>query len=261
MRLRVLVIMAVIAMLATSALAQYGPKTVNGGVLNGKAVNLPNPAYPEAARDAGISGMIGVNIVVDENGWVIESRAEINDMGKRVDVDGTMLDPLPADPMLREAAENAARKAKFAPTLLSGQAVRVKGMIVYNFVAGEKIAEAAPSPPRDSATIRSLGTFIRQESGGISGGVLNGKATSLPSPAYPPAARAVRAEGSVAVQIMIDETGGVIAASAVSGHPLLRTAAETAARAARFSPTYLNGEAVKVQGVLTYNFVLPKVEQ
>lgn len=89
----------------------------------------------------------------------------------------------------------------------------------------------------------------------VSGGVLNGKATSLPKPAYPPAARAVRASGSVSVQVLISESGSVISANAVSGHPLLRAAAEGAARGARFSPTLLSGQPVKVSGVITYNFV------
>lgn len=91
----------------------------------------------------------------------------------------------------------------------------------------------------------------------ISGGVLNGKATSLPKPPYPPAARAVRAAGPVTVQVLIDENGNVVSASAVSGHPLLRAAAASAARGAKFSPTKLSGQAVKVSGVITYNFVAP----
>ena len=89
----------------------------------------------------------------------------------------------------------------------------------------------------------------------ISGGVLNGKAKSLPTPAYPPAARAVRASGSVSVQILVDETGKVVTASAVSGHPLLRSAAEQAAWQTNFEPTLLSGRPVKVSGVLTIKFV------
>lgn len=91
----------------------------------------------------------------------------------------------------------------------------------------------------------------------ISGGVLNGKATSLPKPPYPPAARAIRADGPVTVQVLIDEGGRVVSANAVSGHPLLRPAAVQAARQARFSPTMLSGQPVKVSGVITYNFVAP----
>lgn len=89
----------------------------------------------------------------------------------------------------------------------------------------------------------------------ISGGVLNGKAISLPKPAYPPIARAAHAAGTVVVQVTIDENGNVIAAHAVSGHPLLQGAAVGAARQARFSPTKLSGQPVKVTGVIQYNFV------
>ena len=89
----------------------------------------------------------------------------------------------------------------------------------------------------------------------VSGGVVNGKATNLVKPPYPAAARAVRAAGAVNVQVTIDETGNVISASAVSGHPLLRAAAVQAARSSKFSPTMLSGQAVKVTGVIVYNFV------
>jgi len=89
----------------------------------------------------------------------------------------------------------------------------------------------------------------------ISGGVLNGKALSLPKPAYPAAARAVNASGTVNVQIVIDEQGNIVSATAVSGHPLLRQAAEQSAIGAKFSPTLLSGQPVRVSGVLVYNFV------
>lgn len=89
----------------------------------------------------------------------------------------------------------------------------------------------------------------------VSGGVVNSKATNLVKPAYPQAARAVRASGAVNVQVTISENGSVISANAVSGHPLLRQAAESAARSSKFSPTLLSGQPVKVTGVIVYNFV------
>ncbi|HVF86001.1 MAG TPA: TonB family protein, partial [Pyrinomonadaceae bacterium] len=49
----------------------------------------------------------------------------------------------------------------------------------------------------------------------ITAGVLNGKAISKPAPAYPPIAKAARASGTVTVQIVVDEGGKVISASAV----------------------------------------------
>jgi TonB family protein len=88
----------------------------------------------------------------------------------------------------------------------------------------------------------------------ISGGVLNGRATALPKPEYPAAAIAVNADGPVVVQLVINGDGSVASATAVSGHPLLRPAAEKAARDARFTPVLLSGKPVRVTGVVTYNF-------
>ena len=90
----------------------------------------------------------------------------------------------------------------------------------------------------------------------ISKGVITGEATYLPKPAYPPIAKQMRAQGSVSVQVLIDETGKVISANAVKGNPTLLHAAEKAAREARFKPTRLGDQPVKVSGVITYNFVL-----
>lgn len=89
----------------------------------------------------------------------------------------------------------------------------------------------------------------------ISGGVLNGKALSLPAPEYSVAAKTVKASGAVNVQVTINEQGDIVSAAAVSGHPLLRQAAEEAARKAKFAPTFLQGVPVSVTGVLVYNFV------
>lgn len=90
--------------------------------------------------------------------------------------------------------------------------------------------------------------------GGINGGVLNGKAITLPRPEYPAIARQAKADGNVTVEISIDEDGNVISARSTSGHPLLQAAAVTAARQAKFSPTRLNGQPIKVNGVLVYTF-------
>lgn len=89
----------------------------------------------------------------------------------------------------------------------------------------------------------------------ISGGVVNGKAITLVRPPYPAAARAVNASGSVKVQVLIDYEGNVISAVAVSGHPLLYSVSVKAALASKFSPTFLQGQPVKVSGIIVYNFV------
>ena len=86
--------------------------------------------------------------------------------------------------------------------------------------------------------------------------VLNSKALWLPKPNYPPLARNIRLQGSVIVQVLIDESGKVISAKVTSGHPLFTAEAQKAAMQARFSPTRIGDNAVKVSGVITYEFKL-----
>jgi TonB family protein len=106
-----------------------------------------------------------------------------------------------------------------------------------------------------TTTMSSAATNTKGTPKKISGGVLNGKASSLPAPEYPAAARAVKVSGAVNIQVTINEQGDIVSATAVSGHPLLRQAAEEAARKAKFAPTLLQGMPVSVTGVLVYNFV------
>lgn len=213
--------------------AQDAPKMINGGILNGKAISLPKPAYPEEAKAAKISATVKVKVTIDEYGQVISAEAVSDNPA-----DETSISPERAAlfESLDQAAEKAALDAKFSPTLLQGEPVKVTGMITYRFVAddGDSIKELEPK-----------------------GGVLNGKAISLPNAVYPDAAKAVKAAGTVMVQVTIDEDGNVISAIAVGGHPLLRNAAIKAAGQAKFAPTFVNGSATKVTGTLTYNFVLP----
>jgi TonB family protein len=100
----------------TSASSTTSDKQINGGLLNGKAVNMPLPEYPAIARQANASGSVTVEVTVDEGGNVISAEA------------------VSGHPLLRAAAVNAARQAKLPPTKLSGQPVKVSGTLVYNFV-------------------------------------------------------------------------------------------------------------------------------
>lgn len=104
-----------------------------------------------------------------------------------------------------------------------------------------------------------IGTCLVKDCGGegekITEGFETGHAIELPPPAYPPLARAAHASGTVDVRVIIGFDGDVIAAAAISGHPLLQAAAVSAARKARFTPMKYKGEPVKVTGIIQYNFV------
>ena len=86
-------------------------------------------------------------------------------------------------------------------------------------------------------------------------GFERGRAIKLPTPAYPVIARKANVSGSVEVKVLIDVDGKVIAAVAISGHPLLYATSAKAARDSVFSPTKWEGQPVKVTGVIKYNFV------
>jgi TonB family protein len=85
---------------------------------------------------------------------------------------------------------------------------------------------------------------------------LNSEALLLPKPRYPQPAVQIGLQGLVNVQVLIDETGKVVSAKAVSGHPILVPDAQRAAMQAKFSPTIIGDQPVKVSGVITYNFTL-----
>jgi TonB family protein len=91
----------------------------------------------------------------------------------------------------------------------------------------------------------------------VSGGVLNGKALNLPAPTYPEMARRMNVYGKVEVEVIVEEDGKVSSARALSGPNALREVAIQAAKNARFSPTKLSGQPVKITGIIEYNFKLP----
>lgn len=239
---------------------------VEGGVLNDKAISLPLVN----ARGPGVcdTGKVSVRVLVDETGSVVSAKA----------ISGPIL--------ARAAAVSAARRAKFAPTQLNGRPVLVSGLLSYRFVRGKAkpIPGARPSNKNvlgstdsDKEPIRvekSMVMGIASEETGtapslrppaappkipefVQGGVLNGKAINLPHPPYPAVARAASASGDVSVRVMVDEEGNVISAEAISGHPLLRASAVSAARGAKFSQTKYSGVPVKVSGVILYQYNLP----
>jgi Ca-activated chloride channel family protein len=94
-------------------------KPVSGGVLNGKAIYLPRPLYPPNARNMRATGVVTVEVMLSEQGKVLSARA------------------LDGNPFLRQAAVDAARQARFTPTILSGKPVQISGLITYNFTLSQ----------------------------------------------------------------------------------------------------------------------------
>jgi TonB family protein len=145
--------------------------------------------------------------------------------------------------------KNGAQVQRFLSSFALGAAntnAELSGVILdtpANAAALERVRAALPPEPWPNTA------------GPIIGGVLNGKAFSLPVPEYPKAARKKGDSGAVTVKVLIDERGNVIWAEASEGPSTLREAAVAAAWKSRFTPTRLMGQPVKVRGVIIYNFV------
>ncbi|HKQ99588.1 MAG TPA: energy transducer TonB [Pyrinomonadaceae bacterium] len=137
----------------------------------------------------------------------------------------------------------------------SGEVMHIRMKVTYkDFVKGHvdiKITEVdgdeVPNTPAD-------GSASPQAKAPVMGGTLNGKALELPMPRFPEEARRARAHGIVKVRVTVDEEGKVSAAEAIEGPKELREAAVEAALKARFEPTRLHGQLIKITGVLVYNF-------
>ena len=154
--------------------------------------------------------------------------------------------------LIPERVQQPATVAAQNPSPQQGEAANADAPASADAPAGE--TPNAPNSSEANAGEANDGPRARKR-GPLSGGVLNGKAISLPQPEYPAAAKGAGAAGTVVVRVTIDEQGNVISAQVVSGPPPLHQASINAALQAKFAPTLLVGEPVQVTGLITYNFV------
>lgn len=198
------------------------PSVCGGGVANSKAINLPTPMYPKSAKNTVPSHSITVQVKIDEEGNVIEGRV------------------CSGHPLLRESVVEAARQAKFKPTLLTGIPVKVSGVIIYNFMPETIIDEVVvlPCPPTMN--------IIK---------ILNNYAINLVKPEYPQELKERKLSGAVQIQVIIDEEGKLIYATAVSGNQELRKYAVEAVKKSTFKRFIRCGKPVKITSQIVYNFI------
>lgn len=88
---------------------------ITSEVLNGKALNRPEPVYPAIAKAARQQGVVPVQIFVDEAGNVTCAAA------------------ISGPPLLIKSAEQASYQTRFSPTLVSGQPAFVVGLITMSY--------------------------------------------------------------------------------------------------------------------------------
>jgi len=168
---------------------------------------------------------------------LIDSPSNPNNVPDRI---GTVASPIPPAPPGAQLGD--VNRDPPAPSFATG------GVRTGTGNTQVVIPDPPPPPPAPSPTPVKVLKISR---------VLNSQAISLPRPNYPEMAKRIRVHGVVTVQVLIDENGKVVSAKAVAGHPLLVPEAVRAATQARFSPTIIGDQPVKVSGVITYNFIMP----
>lgn len=221
---------------------------------------MSSSLQPQASSQADEVTTLASNIKAPENRSVAPVRSrgrgpsdtgDEADIGNKVETTGRTEESLvQRNERVAKASERVPEQQP-APEPVSNSAPNVSKPTP----AASNTAQPAPGPTLTPSTSVPPAP---SSSPPVSGGVLNGKARSLPVPQYPPSARNMRASGNVTVEVMLDEGGKVISARAVDGHPLLRPAAVAAARLATFTPTILSGQPVRIVGVITYRFTLDR---
>lgn len=204
------------------------------------AVMLGSPTYnmPQSVIDAEIDGVVQVGIRVDKSG-----KPE-----KVVVISGPSwpcgVTPVKELQELGTTITDAMMKVRFTPAAKDGKPITQDISLKITLKNPKLVPQPAGIDPMTGKPMPKM----------VQGGVINGKAAFLAKPSYPAEAQSSRASGAVEIQILIDETGKVLRAGAVSGSTLLQIAARDAACNSKFSPTLLSGNPVRVSGIMTYNF-------
>lgn len=206
-----------------------------------KILSSPEFKLSEAVDKAGIDGTVLIAVNVNESGDV-----------KSAEILSGPAWPCGQNPKkeldeIKKAVKESVLASKFSPAINDGKPHASFFWITY------KVGEAYQALLRKRAEEDAIKKGIAPPQI-IKGGVLNGRALRLPRPEYPQLARRQHLFGSVAVEILIDEHGKVILAGAVNGPIVFQFEARNAACGAKFTPTLLSGNPVKVSGLITYHF-------
>ena len=209
-----------------------------------KVLSMPEYVIPPEAAKAGIDGKVAVIVWVKKDGTV-----------DRTDFWAGPSWPCGSDPKdlvsdVRNGVMDAFKKASFSPALRGGKPI--DGSSALSLLVGERYANAKKVAAQKAS---GGGKPIVGDAASVGGTVINGKAISLPKPEYPGGFVGDKPWGTFQIEVLIGERGEVLVAGALGGDPRLQKAARKAACKARFSPTLLEGQPVKVSGIVTYNFV------
>lgn len=196
-----------------------------------KLLSGPRFVISDEDRQAGIKGQIKVAVVIDEDGHVKAANVYV---APEYPCAGNFADRV--ERVMRDA-EKWVKTFKFQPATKNGKPVESRTGLMLDL---DDPSEKKTAPQDEMSKVINVGVI---------------KAIKLEKPRYPAKAREERAAGTVTVKVVIDEEGIVVSAQAIDGNPLLHFATREAVCSSKFSPTILQGKAVKVTGTVKYNFV------
>jgi TonB family protein len=236
-----------------------GAIRVGGNVQATKLIHRVEPIYPDEAKSARVSGVVIMQVLIDEVGNVTDVKV------------------LRGNPLLDSAAIEAVRQWRYSPSFLNGEPVSVIAAVTVIFSLGqdgkpESVLPAQQDASRApaTATVRDVGSVASaqvqpasatQPKGQpirVGGNVQATKLIKRVEPIYPDVAKNTGVQGVVLLQVQVDEEGQVADVKIIRGHPLLEQSAMEAVRQWRYSPTFLNGEPVSVIATVTVIFSLPQ---
>jgi protein TonB len=242
MKKSILALAAVMSLAQAAALANVQePVRVGGNVAAPERIKHVPPVYPDIAIRARVSGVVILELLVSPGGDVTDARV------------------LKSIPLFDQAAIDAVRQWRYAPTTLNGVAVPVILTVTVNFSLENEAAPTMMSGAPVSADVIS-GSLPSEWKGAtparIGGEIKPPERLTYVPPVYPVEAQQAKVSGVVIIQAIIDENGDVAMAKILKGVPLLDAAALDAVNQWKYVPTKVNGIPVPVVMTVTVTFTL-----
>jgi TonB family protein len=218
-------------------------------------IRMLKPVYPDSARKAGIEGKVVLQVVIDQEGRVVDAEVLVSDPPGLFD----------------ESAMNSIRRWVYTPATRDGRPIKVRVGQVMEFAlrsanqkpppapptvadppAGQKPPPPPPPPPPPARQQVEDPISIKWD--------------TPPRPiltaiaAYPELARKAGIEGRVILMLLVDENGSVVEAEVVKAEPpgIFDDAALMAIRNWRFEPAMKDGKPIKVRMEQPMEFALQK---
>jgi TonB family protein len=220
-----------------------------------KLVRQVDPVYPEAARKAGVEGLVILEATTDTYGRMADVKV------------------LQGVEALNQAAIDAVKQWVYEPMVIDGKPRPVVFTVTVRFRLDDKKKPSVVGGVEGGVAGGVEGGVVGGVAGGVAGGVeemkkFEGdavravgkvqppKLVKQVDPVYPEAARKARVEGVVILEAKADEQGRVADTRILRSIPALDQAAIDAVKQWVYEPMLINGQPRKVVFTVTVRFVL-----